>query len=334
MVDNEIVSIIMPVYNVDGYIAKAIESIIAQTISEWELLIIDDCSTDDSIKIATEYSLKDKRIKIISHKINKGVSEARNTGIRSAIGKYICFVDPDDYCGDTYLEDLLRIKKDNYQLMIGGYVRECNNIVERKLLSLDIATFTADNAILNMIGMKFFDWSPCDKLFLREVLLINKLQFNPDYKLAEDLDFCWRYIRNVNKIGFVPSYQYHYVVHEESVTHIKKTIVRLTSVNVMRKLYTESFQMNGLIRKRMRELYVKEMASCIKDILSEKKYANDIKEMQKIIRRNLIVIKTNSDFGLHIKMAILFFCLPYFVIEEICRWIDFVDVYNKLKKVN
>lgn len=110
------ISVIIPIYNVEKYISECLESIINQTFKDIEILCIDDCGRDNSIKIAQAYAKKDSRIKIIKHPSNKGLSAARNTGISHARGKYIAFIDSDDYAYPAFLEKAYdRIEKSKYE---------------------------------------------------------------------------------------------------------------------------------------------------------------------------------------------------------------------------
>ena len=96
-------SIIVPIYNVEKYLCKCIDSVIAQTYQEWELLLIDDGSTDNSGNICDEYAKKDSRIRTFHNK-NRGASAARNTGLDASIGEWIYFLDGDDYISDDCIE--------------------------------------------------------------------------------------------------------------------------------------------------------------------------------------------------------------------------------------
>ena len=100
------VSVILPIYNVEKYLARAVESVSNQTYTNLEIILVDDGSTDSSGKICDDMSLRDNRIKVI-HKPNGGVSDARNVGKKLAIGKYILFVDPDDYIDEKMIEVLV-----------------------------------------------------------------------------------------------------------------------------------------------------------------------------------------------------------------------------------
>ena len=122
MEENKIkVSVIMPVYKVEEYVGKAIESIQAQTLKDWEFLIVDDGTPDKSGEICDAYAAEDERIHVI-HKENGGAPSARNTAIEIAKGEYMYFMDSDDWAEPTMLEDMYKLaKRDNAQLVVAGF---------------------------------------------------------------------------------------------------------------------------------------------------------------------------------------------------------------------
>ncbi len=122
-----LISIIMPVYRTEPFIAEAIDSVLGQTYPHWELVIIDDGSPDQAPAIAESYAEKDKRIKVI-HQANQGVSVARNTGIKQSIGEYIAFLDSDDYYFPYFLQEMVnKIKTTHCESVYCGYIDEKNN---------------------------------------------------------------------------------------------------------------------------------------------------------------------------------------------------------------
>ena len=110
MSDNDLISIIIPIYNVEKYMEKCLNSVVNQTYNNIEIILIDDGSKDKSREICDNYAKKDNRIKVV-HKENNGVSSARNTGIDMSKGKYITFIDSDDYIDTDYIETLYKISK-------------------------------------------------------------------------------------------------------------------------------------------------------------------------------------------------------------------------------
>ena len=113
---NELISIITPMYNSAKHVEKTIQSVISQTYANWEMIIINDCSTDDSLQIAEQYAAIDSRIKIISHDCNMGISAARNTGIGHACGRYIAFLDSDDIWKSNKLAKQIAFMQSNNYL--------------------------------------------------------------------------------------------------------------------------------------------------------------------------------------------------------------------------
>lgn len=311
-----LVSIIMPVYNVEGYIQQSIESVLKQTLTNIEVLVVDDCGTDTSMEIVKKYARKDDRITIIKQKENKGVSAARNLGIESARGKYVAFLDSDDYIEEDFLEKMFccaeRISLD---LVISGYVNNEGDMATCRFHRIRKWLMTPKEAMYEMICKNHFDWSPCDKLYLREQLITNDILFNVRYRMGEDLDFVWRYLRCIRKVMFLPLYKYHYVNRMDSATHKKKSDLRLDSVEIMRNIMLKN-KCDMKIYLRMRELYAKEIGSCIKDILLLPNMKLKVKSLQIELRKNVIVGVLNKDFSIFIKCAISFFCLPYWL----CFW--------------
>ncbi len=162
-----IISVIVPVYNVEEYIHRCIDSILAQTFKEFELILVDDGSPDQSGKICDEYALIDSRIKVI-HKKNGGLSDARNAGLEVAQGEYIGFVDSDDFIESDMYEKLLEACKENSSqiAMCGRY-----NVLGEELHPLfsfeGHMIWESREAIGNLLTWNNIDSSACDKLFMR-----------------------------------------------------------------------------------------------------------------------------------------------------------------------
>ena len=108
----ELISIIVPIYKVEKYIAKCIESLIEQTYSTYEIILVNDGSTDNSLEICNSFKKRDKRIKVYT-KENGGLSDARNYGLKKAVGSYICFIDSDDWVDNDFIEVLYNLLKKN-----------------------------------------------------------------------------------------------------------------------------------------------------------------------------------------------------------------------------
>ncbi len=200
------VSVVVPVYKSEKSIDKCIKSIINQTITDIEIILIDDGSPDNSGKICDEYALKDERIKVI-HKSNGGVSSARNRGIEEASGEYIVFVDSDDWVEKEYIETLLEIKEK---------YADSESICSYKVITsdneTDFSTISfSDNEEVSVIPFnKYMELivhilaqSPWNKLFKRSVINESKIRFDESISLGEDIIFCLDYYNKCGKSNIV-----------------------------------------------------------------------------------------------------------------------------------
>lgn len=210
------ISVIVPVYNVEKYIGKCIESILSQTFTDFELILVDDGTPDTSGAICDDYAKKDGRVKVF-HKPNGGVSSARNNGIEKATGEWICFVDSDDWIEPTYLEDF-GLDESDADIYLQGYVKEKDgSVIARhdfeKCESDDFFTvlsYSEDNYIIN---------SPCFKLFKRSVIMNNYVRFETNMSYGEDHLFSLTYVLFARSAHFSLGCGYIYRVSEaESLT--------------------------------------------------------------------------------------------------------------------
>ena len=116
------ISFIVPTYNVDKYLEKCVSSLQAQTVEKFEIIIVEDCSTDGSLRLAERLAARDARIKLVRHARNKGLGPARNTGLEHARGTYICFVDSDDWVDPGYGEAFfLEAERTKADMVVGSF---------------------------------------------------------------------------------------------------------------------------------------------------------------------------------------------------------------------
>lgn len=209
-----LISVIVPVYNVEKVLKHCIDSILGQTYTDFELVLVDDGSPDNSGRICDEYAKKDNRIKVI-HKENGGVSSARNTGIRSANGKYICFVDSDDFLEKDYLKHFAEAKQ-LYPELDNIWCR-FKTVKDYKINSNSAATYDERISFYNLsqimeLHQMWLDASPFNKFYSRKVLTDNEISFSEDLSLGEDLIFNFQYLDKTNgKIAVVNKPLYNYI---------------------------------------------------------------------------------------------------------------------------
>lgn len=222
------ISIIVPIYNSSMYLDRCLKSIINQTYSNIEILLIDDGSTDNSLEICNQFAIKDKRIKVF-HKENNGVSAARNDGIEYSTGDYIAFVDSDDYLELDMYDRMMKIndKFDCDIVMCDCYKESSFNKV---IFSHDIRSGYYDR---NMLIKEYFptllmtnsvDYpatiSNCVCLFKKDVIIKNNIRYEVGIRFSEDLLFGSKYMYYANSFYYMKhECLYHYAMNQNSVTH-------------------------------------------------------------------------------------------------------------------
>ena len=215
-----LVSVIVPVYKVEYVVKNCIESILNQIFTDFELILVDDGSPDNSGKICDEYAKKDDRV-IVIHKENGGVSSARNVGIDRAKGKYICFVDSDDYVSKDYLKTLIEIKEkyndvDNiwcYFKTVDKYSDEmdCKEVSPET----NLKKYTVKDIMT--LHEKWLDAGPVCKLYISDIIKENNLKFDDSLSLGEDLIFNFVYLDYTNKnIIVINKELYFYLQNNEN----------------------------------------------------------------------------------------------------------------------
>ena len=225
------ISLIVPVYKVEQYLRRCLDSIASQTFTDWECILIDDGSPDKSGAICDEYAGRDSRFRVI-HQENKGVSAARNAGLDAAQGEWIGFVDSDDWVEKEMIEALLSVKDISSTELVICSVKDTLGLGTFMLPS-DIDKKDWRNALSAFLP------SACAKAFRREIIEKNRLRFPVVVKLGEDTCFVYMYLSNIHSISFIkePFYTY-FISNEESATHnISEDTVK-DFENLVRKLET------------------------------------------------------------------------------------------------
>lgn len=210
------VSIIIPVYNVEDYLEKCLESVLNQTVTEIEIITINDGSTDGSLDILNKYAKLDSRIKIIDQK-NKGLSGARNSGIKVAKGDYIVFVDSDDTIEKETLEELLSFAtKNDLDIVVYGYTKlyENGEIIAKPNFGNKI--IDNDEARRMSLSLKLSPMA-CNKFYKRELFIETKVKF-PIGFLHEDIGTTYKLFWNAFKVGITSKSYYNWMVRGSSIT--------------------------------------------------------------------------------------------------------------------
>lgn len=206
MKKDKLVSIIIPVYNVEKYIEECITSCLNQSYEEIEVIAIDDGSKDNSGKILDKITLKNKRLKVI-HEKNSGVSATRNKGINEASGDYITFVDADDYLAPDAIKYMVEIiEKTNSEF---GILKNCFTSSGQSQFENMIKEINIEDAIVLLLGLSM-ELGCWNKIYSKKMLIKNNIKFNEDLFYGEGLQFILNVAQNSKKIGLGTKAVYYY----------------------------------------------------------------------------------------------------------------------------
>ena len=242
---NHLISIIVPVYNGEQYLKELLDSIKKQKYKKYEVLLINDGSTDNSESICLKYKSKDKRIKYY-YKNNTGVSETRNFGIGKAKGEYICFVDADDIISPSYLSDFIEL---SYRTESDLYCCDLRKMVNPVCLEINKkfqeSRFEKINKyeIINSSTSGYM----CNKMFKTDIIKKNNLKFKKDIYMCEDFLFIFEYLNFCNNVTCINKSNYIYRIiptsASKNIGNIKWfSILKVYDIILQnKKVYTNSF---------------------------------------------------------------------------------------------
>lgn len=214
-----LISIIIPVYNVEQYLPQCLDSILSQSYKDFEVILINDGSTDNCGEICDQYAKRDKRIKVIQQK-NSGVSSARNKGLQEGKGHFFTFIDADDYINPHYITNLISNKDED--LVIGGLFFLNTGFKNRIKSEIYKNEQIADFIRKHISGLYFT--SPCAKLYKRSIIKRCLIRFDEKMRIAEDLDFNLQYLKHCKWIRINPTNDYIY--RDPIITSDKKYNLR------------------------------------------------------------------------------------------------------------
>ena len=282
---NELVTIVVPIYNVEKYLKKCIESILNQTYKNLEIILVDDGSTDKCGKICDEYSLKDSRIKII-HKKNGGLSEARNYGIENANGNYITFIDSDDYLDGEFIENILKIALETKaDLVISGL----KNVYEKqKDVCADnnkyYAKLSKEETYYKVLTQKDIDVTANAKLYKKEIF--ETIRY-PVGELYEDIKIIDKIIEKANTIVYTKYKGYFYLQRTGSIMYSAISKEKFVLIETMENLLM-------FIEKKypkIKNAAVRRYVYCNYHILGRAILDNNYYDICKSLRNNILEYK-------------------------------------------
>ncbi len=227
------VSIVVPVYNTGKYLKKCIDSLLNQNFDNYEIIIINDNSPDDSEGIILSYN--NPKIIYIKNSENKGIGYNRNLGIEKSKGKYICFIDSDDYVSNNFLSELyLACESEKLDMAICDYNYVDNNKIKQvKLIDFNTTNLDESPDLITKIPL-----GPCNKMYRKDLIISNNIRFEEKLKY-EDIPFVGGSLYYSNKIGKVNKFLNYFTVHENSETSTRdlKVFDIFKELDNLRKIY-------------------------------------------------------------------------------------------------
>lgn len=338
--NNIIVSVIVPVYNVEKYLDRCLISIVNQTLKNIEIILVDDGSKDTSGKLCDEWQKKDKRIKVI-HKENEGLGFARNSGINIANGKYICYIDSDDYIKlDTLEKVLSRLEKTNSDICYFGFIEKIGE--KEKIVEIPKKLYYSqkekEEFIKNILGPKedakesvFCGVSACTAILKKEVLDKNGIRFLSERKiLSEDIIYNLQVCERVNSISIEPNYYYYYCHNNNNslTTRYRKDRFQ-AAINMFKEVQKNVNIEDEEVLKRIQRSFMRSLINSVRqEIIYEKINGYELMYNNlKQICNNEIVKKVVTSYPINkmpIKQRILFNLIKY-------KKIYFLIIVIKLK---
>lgn len=306
------ISIVIPIYNVEAYLKKCVYSVINQTYKNIEIFLVNDGSTDKSGMICDELKQIDNRIEVI-HKKNGGLSDARNSAIPKCTGKYITFIDSDDYVDLDYVETLYNlVKKYNADISCVNYKRVLDNgdLID-KISTNEVYEFTPKDAIENMLYMTKVSNSAWGKLYKRE--LFNNILY-PYGRLYEDLATTYKLFYLSNKIVSSSVQKYFYLIRNESIMNMNFSEKKLESLLYANEIYDFVCERMPSIKKSAISRISSEAVGLIRQIPDNEQYKNLKLEVWSYIKkyRKFVICDKKSTLKLKLNLMISYLGLSFY----------------------
>lgn len=311
------ISIIVPVYNAEKSIRRCIESVLTQTMKNWELLLINDGSIDNSKEICSFYENKDSRIKLIN-KNNSGVSDTRNLGVDLSEGEYITFLDADDWIEHDMLEIMLsNIKKLDVSILLMPTYRDQKNISVNNFISTRKNIFTKKEIQLEFFKQDLFTYSVWGKLYKKNIL--KDIRFDKCIQIGEDMLYLWKVLNSVDKIGYISFCKYHYDLNMSQTVISKFTKRWFLPTRLAKDFYIEVKDISKE-HELLSRLFIIFHLVFLVDLINKTKNVNNkhiLIYFRKIVRMNLKAIWHSTYKNLisnKLKIKIIYFVILSYLI--------------------
>ncbi|MEH7159013.1 glycosyltransferase family 2 protein [Neobacillus drentensis] len=310
-----IISIIVPIYKVEKYIHNCINSILAQTFEDFELILINDGSPDNCGEICNDFARMDNRIKVL-HKENGGLSDARNAGLNIAQGEYIAFVDGDDWIEkDMYKILYQNIKKYNADISVCKY-REVSGYSEiDSVITNNCKVFNNKEAFDCLFNNKYFASHACDKLYKKE--LFDNIQY-PKGKLYEDMFTTYKLFEKINKVVYSNYIGYNYFQRKDGIVKSKFKIEKLDYLNAFEGIFDLCVDKYPQSKKAVTSAFILANISLLGEMCRDNFRDKIIKSnIEKKVRKHLLFFCCNGNVPIKSKVIAIVIAINYRIFEVI-----------------
>lgn len=329
--DEKLVSVIIPAYNIEDYIGRCLDSIISQTYKNLEIIVVDDGSRDHTGEILDNYAKKDRRIKVI-HKENGGVSSARNKGIEAAEGDYIGFIDGDDLIESEMYKTLVDLLEEEnadiahcgYQMVFPDRVDYYHNTGKKKIQ-------TTEEGLKDLLSGEMIEPGLVNKLYKKE--LIKYCRLDETVKINEDLLMNYQLFKLSQKSVYYDITPYSYMIRSSSATGANSLIKkREDALRVLNQIKDDCINNNLLSIIYKRYIYLL-MAIC-RDDLKDRSYIEYQKKQRKQLKKELKTDIFKSCIPKKLKYMSLFSCYLPHIMKVIYKMYDLKTGTSKKYLVN
>ena len=302
-----LVSVIVPVYNVEQYLPRCVDSILSQTYKNLELILVDDGATDSSGTICDEYAAKDSRVRVI-HKENGGLSSARNAGIDIASGEYLEFVDSDDWIEPDTVESMLGMAvASNVELVAGGRYDVKARTGEKKkgLCPPRTEVISGEEMVSRMFRWDNCDSAAPDKLFHRR--LFAQIRF-PYGKVCEDVPIMYKIVLDAGRVGLLSKPIYNYFHRPGSITFSSISEKNFHFSEHTAVIYPDILKNHPQLKQEARYLRVRSLVYSVQSVdlaspADQQRFASRCQAERKELRRHIGFLLTSPFFGPKEKMT-------------------------------
>ncbi len=262
-----LISVIVPVYKVEKYLDRCVESIVNQTYENLEIILVDDGSPDNCPEMCDAWAEKDNRIKVI-HKENGGVSSARNAALDVAKGEYIGFVDSDDFLNNNYFTVLMQENTDNFDIVACNF--KCikdDEFFDNGRVYKDQTVFEANTLLTKYLKENFIYQAVHSKIYKMSVITDNNIKFDVQKKVGEDFLFNYYFLKNSSSVKLIEDNLYNYFVREDSAFHT-------VSINIINRWKNTKQVLSDIENTDLYSIcivkYQNELLCCLRELLRSK----------------------------------------------------------------